>query len=120
MLLVLLVVSVSCNSMLKDAYLRSFERFVEKVEKECGSYTKDDWKSKDERFTYYENKYDEFSENFTKEDKKLVVKLKMKYVYLRGKSAVGGFFEELEDFIDVGTGAFEEFYQEIIDGEKTE
>lgn len=61
MLLVILVVNTSCKSVLKDVYLHSFERFIEKVEKNCRTYSEDDWNRKDERFAYYERKCNEYS-----------------------------------------------------------
>ena len=105
--------SVSCVSMFKDSYLHSFERFVAKVEKEYKSYSKDDWDRNDKKLIDFENKCDKYSKYFTKEDKKLIVKLKMKYMYLKGKSNIEDFLGEFEDYIDFEADATEEFLDEI-------
>ena len=69
----------SCSNFSKNVYLRSFNRFVDRVEKKCDSWDEIDWDRADAKFNVFQEKYEWFSDDFTVHDHKLYNKLVIKY-----------------------------------------
>lgn len=70
----------------KDAYIRSFNAFIEKVEKNAPTYTKTDWETADEELEEWTGiKRQEIREALTNEDEKFLNKLDNRFESAYGK-----------------------------------
>lgn len=88
-LIVVAVLSLSfaaCKPTSKS-YIRSFRIFVEKIEKNGASYTKEQWKTADSEFvSFLDERYKEVKETLTDKDKKMVGELAARYIKVRWQS----------------------------------
>lgn len=77
----LFLVSCSMESR-KDAYIKSFNSFIEKVEKEAPSYTKADWEAAETELDEWTGiKRHEIQEALTNEDEAFLQKLENRFEY---------------------------------------
>lgn len=99
-----------CTS--RSLYLTSFDNFINEVEKKHNDYSEDDWKEIDVKFEKLTKEcYKKFEKDFSKDDKKRIVKNGFKYTVYRVKSELpldfnfdekdwDGFFDNVDGFID--------------------
>ena len=79
----------------KEAYLKKFENFVNRIEKNSGDYNDQDWKWADNQFEKYRSTwYDEFRDDLTAEEKLNVAGLVLKYQSLKGKGKLKGVYKK--------------------------
>jgi hypothetical protein len=79
--LVISVIMFSCVvPASKESYLKKFEKFVERVEKNHENFNKKDWKWADVTFGKFTNEwYREYKNKLTPEEELKVIALKLKY-----------------------------------------
>ncbi|MBO4738586.1 MAG: hypothetical protein J5606_03390 [Bacteroidales bacterium] len=110
-LVVYVIITISCQSGVKG-YLRSFESFVDRIERHADSYTEKQWEKADNQFEIFTGeKYDKVEARLTSEQKKKVGELTARYYKVRLKSAGG----DILDKIRGGLNYLEGFAGEIID-----
>lgn len=108
----LALVAVSCTSMLPAR----FERFVNKVEKNASSYTKEDWNSVTDQFTKLVEEYQKSYDKLSKEDRQRIDKAIGRFSAIAIKSgmssavqtineAVSGLSSTLQNVVE-GVGSF--------------
>lgn len=92
--------AVSCESA-SVTYIKGFENFVSKVERDGSNYTKEEWEQKDVEFKkYIEAKYDKVANELTSNDKKKVGELTARYYKVRAKAYGEDVIDSIEDGID--------------------
>lgn len=105
---------------------KRFDSFVEKVEKDCASYSDEDWDKANTQFEQMVNEFKENMSSYSEEAQKQIRADISKYVALVTKSgvksaidAVNGFARQIPEFFeDLGT-----FFKTLLtnpDGEKKE
>lgn len=88
----------------KEDYLKKFEEFIERVEKEHKQYTQADWKSADKRFEKLSGDwYRKFKGEYTLEDQIRIKGFIVAYKMYKGKTDTGNildnlFKEDIDDF----------------------
>lgn len=96
-LIVVAVLSLSfaaCKPTSKS-YIRHFQNFVEKIEKNGASYTDEQWDKADTEFVrFLDERFKEVKEKLTTEDKKMVGELAARYIKARWQSL--GFVKALK------------------------
>ena len=93
-------VLVSCQSA-SENYIRGFERFVSKVEKENANYTDEDWERKDLEFEKYTNeKYEKVEKKLTSNDRKKIGELTARYYKVRAMAYGNSLIDGVEEGID--------------------
>ena len=111
---ILLLTLNSCTTgYSKDSYIRSLERFVTSVENHCDNFDEQDWDRADRRMAAFREQYSRYEKKFSRNDVKRVAKLMTRYAFLRGKSAVTDFWDELKTSIEWGMGAAQELFQDV-------
>lgn len=106
----------SCAKYSKKSYLKSFERFVEKVEMSSDLSDKQLEKIEDEFKLYSETYYEKFERDLTPSEKGFVTKLETKYFKAMMKYEEQEIYEELEVFKEQVNGFFEGMFDD--DNEK--
>ena len=86
-LLAMLMVTffVSCSGSSPKAYIKSFEKFVAKVEADGDNFSNADWDKADAKLAEFSDKYDEISNKFTTEEKKHIIDLNARYLFKKSK-----------------------------------
>lgn len=86
-LLAMLMVTflVSCSGSSPKAYIKSFEKFVAKVEADGDNFSNADWDKADAKLAEFSDKYDEISNKFTTEEKKHIIDLNARYLVKKSK-----------------------------------
>ena len=111
--------AIQCSYKKEASCIASIERIVEKAIKNQSNYTEDDWDNLDEKFGTLYEEYLENSKNFSKEERKMVAKLKGKYFAIRTKSGMEKMMDNLntiiEDFGATLEGFNEEFFDNLTD-----
>ena len=120
-LLAMLMVTflVSCSGSSPKAYIKSFEKFVAKVEADGDDFSNADWDKADAKLAEYSDKYDEISNRFTTEEKKHIIDLNARYlvkkskvkgsealdllkgIFSKGSETLDNLFVGLEDSVDI-------------------
>lgn len=98
--MLLIVVSSCSTGYSKSSYISSLENFINKVEKGWMSYDTDDWTKADERMDAYLEKYDEYVDEFSKEEKQKVIKLIAKYQWIYVKRTGKDIKDRVSTWID--------------------
>ena len=66
------------------SFLNSFQRFVERVEQDASSYSKEDWSESDEEFEeFVGEKYEIVKDKLNSEDKRVMAELVVRYYKAR-------------------------------------
>lgn len=91
----LALVAVSCTSMLPAR----FERFVNKVEKNASSYTKEDWNSVTDQFTKLVEEYQKSYDKLSKEDRQRIDKAIGRFSAIAIKSGVGSVIQTVNETV---------------------
>lgn len=86
-LLAMLMVTflVSCSGSSPKAYIKSFEKFVAKVEADGDNFSNADWDKVDAKLAEFSDKYAEISNKFTTEEKKHIIDLNARYLLKKSK-----------------------------------
>ena len=120
-LLAMLMVTflVSCSGSSPKAYIKSFEKFVAKVEADGDDFSNADWDKADAKLAEFSDKYDEISNRFTTEEKKHIIDLNARYlvkkskvkgsealdllkgIFSKGSETLDNLFVGLEDSVDI-------------------
>lgn len=84
----------------KDAYIKSFNTFVEKVEKDAGSYTKADWEAAETQLDEWTGiKRQEVQAALTNEDEAFLHKLENRYEYAYAQFLKGRILNKLNESV---------------------
>ena len=92
-LVALTLAAVSCKSMLPGR----FERFVNKVEKNASSYTKEDWNSVTDKFTKLVDEYKNSYDKLSKEDRQRIDKAIGRFGAIAIKSGIGSVIQTVNE-----------------------
>lgn len=108
-LLTMLMVTflVSCSGSSPKAYIKSFEKFVAKVEADGDNFSNADWDKADAKLTEFNDKYDEISNKFTTEEKKHIVELNARYLVKKSKVKGSEALEMLNGIFSKGAETLE-------------
>lgn len=90
---------VSCQSM-PFGYVSSFERFVERVERNATSYSRDEWKKNDEQLRKFVGKYDTEKQKLSTEERRKVGELTMRYYKVRVKAKGLNIIGEIDGWLE--------------------
>ena len=128
-LLAMLMVTflVSCSGSSPKAYIKSFEKFVAKVEADGDNFSNADWDKADAELSEFSDKYNKLSNKFTKEEKQHIVELNGRYLVKKGKvkggellDVLGGLFsngaETLDNLFDGLGNIMDDLSDEIDEG----
>lgn len=114
-----------CSS--KRMYVKSYEQFMKKVEKNQDDFTLKEWEKMDEQFERFSGEcFDKYEQDLTTRERKQLIRYNFKYVVLRVKSElpfefskqeedkVDKFLEELEiDSISIKGKELQDFWNEM-------
>lgn len=118
--MVVTIVLSSCETgFSKKTYISSLEKFVTKVEENWKEYDEKEWEKADARMEAFEEKYDKYADDFTKDEAKKVLKLMTKYSTIRLKARVKSGWEELTGAYETGKGVVEGVMEGVKDIEET-
>lgn len=97
----ILSLSLAACKPTSKSYIKHFQSFVEKIEKNGASYTDEQWDKADTEFTgFLDERYKEVKETLTDEDRKMVGELAARYIKARWQSL--GFVKALKWFKSEG------------------
>lgn len=103
------LLAVSC----KETLPKRFDSFVNKVEKNCASYSEDDWNKANTKFEELVNEFNENRSSYSQEELNRINADIAKYVGLVTSSginnainAVNGFIKQIPSFME-GLGIFQ-------------
>lgn len=104
--LVLVVLVAACEST-SIGYVNSFEKFVERVERNASSYSQEQWERNDGQLQKFVERYSKEKQKLTPDEKKKVGELTVRYYKARVKSLgfnvlgeIGGWLDYLKGFAD--------------------
>jgi len=104
--MIVAIVASSCQTgYSKASYISKLEKFVTDVDENWKTYTDEDWAKADARMAAFEEKYEKYADDFTKEEESKVSKLMSKYSIIRLKGKVKTGWENLTGYYEVGEGA---------------
>lgn len=104
---IIMILFVSCEST-PWSYMNSFERFVERVEKNASSYSKEQWEKNDEQLKKYVEQYDKEKQNLSTDEKRKVGELTVRYYKARVKAKGLNILGEIDDRLEYLKGFGEE------------
>lgn len=110
--IIIVLLLMACHSM-PIGYVNSFERFVERVEKNALSYTKEQWEKNDEQQKKYVERYKTEKSKLTTDEKRKVGELTVRYYKVRVKSMGLSIFGGLRDWLDYIKGFADEIMEDI-------
>lgn len=92
---------ICCAPSSKEQYMERYKAFIEKVSKDCSSYTDEDWQNVDQKFDLYKVEYYElFKSELTYSEKLTLVGYNLAYKYLKiadgASDYVNGILEDPE------------------------
>lgn len=100
----------------KEAYLKHFEEFIQRVDENHNDYKRKDWEWADSRFDKYNTEwYEKYKDDLTDEEQLQVKAWILKYYSLKGRKGMGKFLNDLLKDIDVD--GMSEKVQEYVDKE---
>ena len=102
----------SCQSM-PLGYVTSFERFVERVERNSSSYSHKQWEKNDGQLQKYIEKYSREKQKLSPDEKRKVGELTVRYYKVRVKSMGLNFLGEIGGWLDYLKGFTDEIMEEI-------
>jgi outer membrane protein assembly factor BamD (BamD/ComL family) len=109
MMAALVLMAVSC----KETLPKRFDSFVNKVEKDCASYSEEDWNKANTKFEKLVNEFNENKSSYSQEEVNQINADIAKYVGLVTSSginnvinAVNGFINQIPSFLE-GLGIFQ-------------
>ena len=103
MMVALVLLAVSC----KETLPKRFDSFVNKVEKNCASYSEEDWNKANDQFGKLVQEFEDNQASYNQEEQKQIRADIAKYVGLVAGSglnaaidAVNGFINQIPSFFD--------------------
>ena len=109
---IIVILFVSCEST-PWSYINSFERFVERVEKNASSYSKEQWEKNDEQLKKYVEQYDKEKQKLSSDEKRKVGELTFRYYKARVKSMGLNIFDEIGGWLDYIEGFGYEIMKDV-------
>lgn len=110
--IIIVLLLMACNSM-PIGYVNSFERFVERVEKNALSYTKEQWEKNDEQQKKYVERYKTEKSKLTTDEKRKVGELTVRYYKARVKSMGFSILDEIGGWLDYLEGFANEIMKDV-------
>ena len=104
---IIMILFVSCEST-PWSYMNSFERFVERVEKNASSYSKEQWEKNDEQLKKYVEESDKEKQKLSSDEKRKVGELTVRYCKARVKAQGLNILGEMDDWLEYFKGFGEE------------
>lgn len=108
MMAALVLLAVSC----KETLPKRFDSFVNKVEKNCASYSEEDWNKANDQFSKLVDEFNENKNSYSQEEQNQINDDIAKYLGLVAKSgintaidAVNGLINQIPSFLE-GLGLF--------------
>lgn len=108
----MILLLTSCQST-PLGYVDSFERFVERVEKNASSYSKEQWEKNDEQLNKYVERYKTEKAKLSTDEKREVGRLTVRYYKARVKSIGLNIFGEIGDWLEYIKGFADEIKEDI-------
>lgn len=106
--------SLSSCAESKDSYVKDFNKFVDKVKKECADYSAKDWEKADKTFKEYTSeKYKKYSSELSESELVEVAKLKASYAALQLKRGAKAVKEGVKDAVEKGGEAVDDIIDDI-------
>ena len=105
--MMLAVVAVLSLTSCKETLPNRFDSFVDKVEKNAGSYTEADWNAANDKFEKLVDEYQENKDSYTSEEKKQINAAIGKYLGLVAKSGINTAIDAVNGFLDQIPSLFE-------------
>ena len=93
----LLLSLISCSGpWSKEDYLKEYSHFIQKITLESDSYKIEQWKTTDEEYlTYSQKYYEKFKDDLTASEKSKIYLYGVKYQYYRNKKEYSGFLKDI-------------------------
>ena len=110
--IIMILLLASCQSK-PLGYVDSFERFVERVEKNASSYSQEQWEKNDERLQSFIERYDKEKQNLPSDEKRKVGELTVRYYKARAKSLGLNILGEIGDWLDYLQGFANEIMKDV-------
>lgn len=110
--IIMVLMLVSCESNLWS-YMNSFERFVERVEKNASSYTNEQWKKNDEQLKHYVEQYDKEKQKLSSDEKRKVGELTVRYYKARVKAKGLNILGEIDGWLEYLKGLGDEIMKDV-------
>lgn len=107
-----LILMAACQST-PQGYVNSFERFVERVEKNASSYSIEQWEKNDEQLNKYVERYKTEKAKLSVDEKREVGGLTVRYYKARVKSIGFKIFGEIRDRLDYIKGFADEIMKDV-------
>ena len=101
---------VSCSGSSPKVYIKSFEKFVAKVEADGDNFSNADWDKADAKLAEFIDKYDEISNKFTTEEKKHIIDLNARYLLKKSKVKGSEALDLLNGFFSKGAKTLENLF----------
>lgn len=110
--IIMILLFVSCKST-PWSYMNSFERFVERVEKNATSYTNEQWEKNDEQLKKYIDQYDKEKQKLSSGEKKKVGELTVRYYKARVKAKGLNIIGEIDGWLEYLKGFGDEIMKDV-------
>ena len=94
-------------------YVNSFERFVERVEKNASSYSQEQWERNDQHLQEFVERYNKKKQKLSPEQKRKVGELPGRYYKARVKSMGLNILGEIGGWLDYIKGFADEIMEDI-------
>lgn len=95
------------------AHVNSFERFVERVERNVPSFSTKRWEENDDRLQKYIEKYNKEKQKLSQDEKRKVGELTARYYKARVKSIGFNILGEIGNWLDYLKGCADDIMKEI-------
>ena len=100
-IIVICLFSSSCTTgYSKKTYISSLDKYITKIEENWKTYDAKDWVKVDERMEAFEQKFDKYAEDFTKEESKEVTRYMRRYYLVRVKAKGNEWAQDFNDWYD--------------------
>ena len=103
----MMAVAVLAFSACKETLPKRFESFVNKVEKNCASFSEDDWTKANAQFEKLVQEYQDNKTSYNQDEQKQIRSNMAKYMGLVTKSGINTVISALDDFIQEIPSFFE-------------
>lgn len=110
--IMMILLFVSCQSS-PLGYVDSFERFVERVEKNASSYTNEQWEKNDEQLKKYVDQYDKEKQKLSSDEKRKVGELTVRYYKARVKAKGVNILGEINGWLEYLKGFGDEIMKDV-------
>lgn len=91
--------SISCTTSLPSR----IEKFVDRVEKDCSSYSKEDWQNASEQFTKLMDQYDMSYDQLSKEDRAIINRSIGRFHATAVKAGINSIIDSFDDLFSLSS-----------------